>query len=94
MEEAPIRDSDPDEWTSTEHALAYLARADKIPHRVEGERVLLDHIPVNAGRVLDLGTGDGRLLALLRISRPKLEGVAIDFSETMLNAATRRFATD
>ena len=86
--------SSPDEWRSTLHALAYLARADKIPHRTEGERVLLDHVPLDAGRILDLGSGDGRLLALLRVDRPNFEGVAMDFSEAMLDAARMRFATD
>jgi len=83
-----------DDWRSVDHALSYLARAHKIPHRAEGERVLLDHIPLGVKRILDLGTGDGRLLALLRIDRPGFEGVAIDFSETMLEAAKRHFATD
>jgi SAM-dependent methyltransferase len=83
-----------DDWRSVDHALNYLARAEKIPHRAEGERVLLDHIPLGVKRILDLGTGDGRLLALLRIDRPNFEGLAIDFSETMLEAAKRRFATD
>jgi len=83
-----------DDWMSVDHALSYLARADKIPHRAEGERVLLDHIPLGVRRILDLGTGDGRLLALLRIHRPAFEGVAIDFSETMLEAAKRRFVMD
>lgn len=87
-------DSSTDEWRSVRHALAYLARADKIPHRTEGERVLLDHIPLDARRFLDLGTGDGRLLALSRIDRSSFEGVAVAFSETMLKAARRRFATD
>ncbi len=80
-----------EEWSSAEHALAYLARADSIPHRVEGEAALLEHLPERVGRVLDIGTGDGRLLALVRASRPEVRGVAIDFSPTMLEAARQRF---
>ncbi|HEV2771063.1 MAG TPA: class I SAM-dependent methyltransferase, partial [Solirubrobacteraceae bacterium] len=41
---------------------------------------------------LDLGTGDGRLLAFLQVDRPQLRGVGLDFSELMLEAARRRFA--
>ncbi len=91
-----MENSNPDnyEWRSVDHALAYLARADKIPHRVEGERALLDQIPLNANRVLDLGTGDGRLLALLRLHRPGSERIGLDFSETMLRSAQKRFKED
>ncbi|MEL6164840.1 MAG: class I SAM-dependent methyltransferase [Cyanobacteria bacterium J06628_3] len=81
-------------WTSAEHALSYLAKADSIPHRTEGEAVLLEEIPKTVQRVLDLGTGDGRLLALLKIQCPSLESVAIDFSPTMLEAAKNRFQDD
>ena len=82
------------QWTSSEHALDYLARADKIPHRTEGEAVLLDLVPKTVKRVLDLGTGDGRLLALLKLDRPPFESIALDFSPTMLAAVRRRFAED
>src|SRR5262249_33705799 len=82
------------EYATAEHALKYLARADRIPHRTEGEAVLLEFIPQDARRILDLGTGDGRLLALLRIGRPNSHGVALDFSPTMLSAARQRFLGD
>jgi tRNA (cmo5U34)-methyltransferase len=79
-------------WTSSEHALDYLSRADKIPHRTEGERTLLELIPPTANRILDLGSGDGRLLALVLADRPEAEAVALDFSSTMLDRLRRRFA--
>ena len=81
-------------WSSADHALWYLAKADQIPHRTEGEGVLLEQVPKSVKRILDLGTGDGRLLALLKIDRPQVESIAIDFSPTMLEAAKTRFAGD
>jgi SAM-dependent methyltransferase len=82
------------EWNSIQHALEYLQRADSIPHRTEGERVLLDHVPLSIKTILDLGTGDGRLLALLRIDRPRIEAVAVDFSQPMIEMARKRFGND
>lgn len=81
-------------WTDAAHALAYLERIDAIPHRTQGEAVLLDGLPPAPARVLDLGTGDGRLLALVRTARPDARGVAVDFSPTMLGRARERFAGD
>jgi tRNA (cmo5U34)-methyltransferase len=81
-----------DEWTDPEHVALYLSHADDFPHRADGERVLLDHVPRSARRVLDLGTGDGRLIALLRAGRPELKAVGLDFSEVMLGMARERFA--
>ncbi|MER5174654.1 MAG: class I SAM-dependent methyltransferase [Candidatus Nitrosocosmicus sp.] len=82
------------EWSSEEHALTYLKKADKIPHRSEGENVLFDHIPNDVTRVLDLGTGDGRLLRLLKIQRPNINAVAVDVSPIMLDSVKRNFAND
>lgn len=81
-------------WTSAEHALDYLGRADSIPHRTEGEATLLELIPSTTGRILDLGTGDGRLLALAKLDHPRAEAVAVDFSPVMLEAVAARFGGD
>lgn len=81
-----------EEWTNAEHVDRYLARADQFPRRAEGESVLLEQVPQDAVRVLDLGAGDGRLLALLLTDRPQMSGVGLDFSEVMLAAARERFA--
>jgi tRNA (cmo5U34)-methyltransferase len=82
------------EWQTIDHALRYLSRADKLPHRTEGEKALLEQIPKDAKRVLDSGTGDGRLLALVRLNNPSVEGVALDFSDPMIEQAKKRFAND
>ena len=83
-------------WTSTEHARDYLERADSISHRGEGESALLEFIPADPRRILDLGTGDGRLLALVRAELARRgaresQAVAVDFSPAMLEAAHKRF---
>jgi tRNA (cmo5U34)-methyltransferase len=82
------------EYQDPAHALAYLAAAESIPNRTQGEQMVRDLVPPTARRVLDLGTGDGRLLALLKMERPEMEGLAVDFSETMLEKARTRFAGD
>jgi SAM-dependent methyltransferase len=84
-------------WTNSDHALDYLERADSITHRTEGEAALLEFIPCATRRILDLGTGDGRLLALVlreqeKRERPNVDAVAIDFSPAMIEAAGKRFA--
>ena len=81
-------------WRLPEHVLEYLAIADTIPHRIEGEGVLLECLPSHVSRVLDLGSGDGRLLALVKLARPGVNAVAIDFSPPMLERLRERFIAD
>lgn len=81
-------------WPSAEHALDYLRRADSIPHRVEGEATLLEFVPAEARRILDLGTGGGRLLALVKAARPRAQFVGLDFSPTMLETLGKLFVGD
>jgi SAM-dependent methyltransferase len=84
----------PSEWTTPACVTRYLDRADRFPHRAEGESVLFEQVPDDARRVLDLGTGDGRLLAVLHGDHPEIVGVGLDFSEVMLDAARKRFVDD
>ena len=81
-------------WTSSEHVNDYLERADQISHRTEGEAALLEFIAPSTRRILDLGTGDGRLLALVRQRHADTDAVAVDFSPAMLTAVRKRFAGD
>jgi tRNA (cmo5U34)-methyltransferase len=83
------------EWATAVHAVDYLERGQAYPpHRTEGEELLLASIPEHVDRVLDLGSGDGRLLALVLATRAEAQGVAADFSPAMLDACRARFAGD
>ena len=82
------------EWSTEEHAERFLARRDSYPRVDEGQAAFLEFMPARARRVLDLGTGDGRLLALLRPACPFDAAVGLDVSEPMLAAAGERFAGD
>jgi tRNA (cmo5U34)-methyltransferase len=81
-------------WRNDEHARAYLQRADSIPRRQEGEAALLEALPVTTRRVLDLGSGNGRLLAMVLDRLPDATGVAVDFSAEMLRHLHARFDAD
>ena len=81
-------------WDTAGHAEAYLERADTLPHRAEADAALLEHVPASVTRVLDLGTGNGRVVAMLKSRNPALRAVAVDFSPTMLELAQARFADD
>lgn len=80
------------EWQSAQHVEAYLQRADLGPHRSAADAVLLEELPAGVSRILDLGSGDGRLLDLVLRARPEAAGVALDFSPPMLDRLRNRFA--
>ena len=79
-------------WSNAAHARDYLERRRDIPHRDEGYDALLELVPPVVERVLDLGTGDGYLMSIVREVFPQVTGVAIDFSAEMLDRARERFA--
>lgn len=56
--------------------------------------MLLEALPARVERFLDLGTGDGRLAALIRSRYPQSSGVGVDASEPMLARAAERFQGD
>lgn len=78
------------EWSEPERVAEYLSR--EIPHRATAEEMLLAALPAGTRRVLDLGTGDGRLLALAAERFPDAGGVGLDSSAPMLRRAAERFA--
>lgn len=81
-----------EEWSDPERVDEYLSR--EIPHRFVAEELLLAALPDRVQRVLDLGTGDGRMLALVRTRHPEAHGIGIDSSIPMLERARRRFRED
>lgn len=80
------------EWSDPERVAEYLGR--EIPHRDVAERLLLEALPERVGRCLDLGTGDGRMLALVRERHSGSIGIGIDSSRPMLERARERFGED
>jgi tRNA (cmo5U34)-methyltransferase len=90
--EPKAREHDPEpsraaasEWSEEERVSEYLARG--IPHRETAEELLLAALPARVGRFLDLGSGDGRLLSLVRERHPAAHGIGLDLSEPMLARA-------
>jgi trans-aconitate methyltransferase len=55
----------------------YLNKAANLPQRTEGEAILFDLIPKDVKRVIDLGTGDGHLLKLLKRQIPHIQAIAL-----------------
>ncbi len=80
------------EWSDPGRVAEYLSR--EIPHRPTAEQMLLDALPPRVERFLDLGCGDGRMIALVRSRRPEARAVGLDASEPMLAHAAERLAGD
>jgi SAM-dependent methyltransferase len=82
----------PDGWRDPGRVAEYLSR--EIPHRDIAEAMLLGALPANMERFIDLGTGNGRMIALIREQHPHAGALGVDFSEPMLARAGERFAED
>ncbi|HEX4435355.1 MAG TPA: class I SAM-dependent methyltransferase [Solirubrobacteraceae bacterium] len=86
--------ADSEEWSDPAHVGRYLQRAHAEELAIGSDQALLEQVPARALRFLDLGTGDGRMAALVLEGRPDRSVVALDHSEPMLAAARERFADD
>jgi SAM-dependent methyltransferase len=82
-------------WGDEEQVDWYLERIGRLEARRAGERMLVDVLPDAPVSVLDLGCGDGALLALAMHNRSSIErAVGIDRSVPMLTRARERFHDD
>lgn len=81
-----------EEWSDPGRVAEYLSR--EIPHRATAEEMLLAALPPRVERFLDLGTGDGRMVELVRARHPGAGAIGVDASEPMLARAAERFAAE
>lgn len=82
-------------WQDEAKVEEYLDRVGRLPARLAGEAALTEALPPTPARLLDLGTGDGRLVDVVLRARPSIEEVvALDRSPPMLERAAARFAAD
>ncbi len=82
-------------WKDDAKVQEYVERVDRLAARRAGEAELAEALPGHVERVLDLGCGDGRLLALVRDARPTVvEAIGLDSSPPMIALALERFRGD
>lgn len=78
-------------WSDADHARSYLARRSQFPWRETAYEHLMEIVPTDPQRVLDLGCGDGQVIGRVVDAHPHVEAIAADFSEEMLSRARARF---
>src|SRR3954447_11670626 len=82
-------------WHDAGRVDEYLGRVGQLPPRLAGEAALVEILPAEPERILDLGCGDGRLTALVLDRRSSVtEAVVVDASPPMLERVQARFADD
>jgi tRNA (cmo5U34)-methyltransferase len=82
-------------WRDESKVEEYLGRVGRLDARRAGEAQLLEALPADVERMLDLGCGDGRLIELVLTARPGVvHAVGLDNSPPMLVLARERFARE
>ncbi len=80
------------EWQRPEGAARWLETRRRLAPAKEAEAVMMDHVlPATVTRVLDLGTGDGRLIAAILQRWPSADAVGLDISNALLDSARTTF---
>jgi trans-aconitate methyltransferase len=80
------------EWKQRQWAEDWPSFREGLSQAVDAERLLLDSLlPNRADRILDLGCGDGRMIAVLRERWPDASAVGLDLSPGLVEAARQRF---
>lgn len=80
------------EWRDPERADEWAARRARLPHAADAEMLLVEHLlPEQIGAVLDLGCGDGHLIAVVGQGRSAARCVGLDLSPSMVESARERF---
>jgi len=82
-------------WRDEHKVHEYVGRVGRLAARAAGEAELVEVLPASVTRLLDLGCGDGRLIALvLDARRGVTEAVGLDNSPPMIELARERFTDD
>jgi SAM-dependent methyltransferase len=84
------------EWNVAERAREYVERVDSgMGEREEGLRIMVSLLPFSSTssiRLLDIGTGQGLVAALVLDAFPQATAVGLDVSEPMMEIAQERMA--
>src|SRR5690606_17087696 len=86
------------EWSDPAKSSYYLNKVSSYENRLPGEKVLLECIPETTKRILDLGSGDGRIIKLMKEHfegrSEQIEFTALDVSPPMLDALQNNFKNE
>jgi tRNA (cmo5U34)-methyltransferase len=81
-----------EEWRERDRAEEWPAVRAELPHAPDAEALLFEHlISEPPASVLDLGTGDGHLIAQVRSRWPQAAAIGLDLSSVLIDLARDRF---